>query len=349
MKKLFIILIILILIGCKGTAKTVIIEEEAEAVIEEEMEADEDLSMFIPNPAGDLPVTSFREVWGYVVAGQEASLKRGYPITDVCYFGAEVDMYGSLSKVPDRKKLASFSGKVHLVVVCSSSALTYFTLMPGSPQRSALIKDLISETEKFDGLNIDFENIPQRSAEAFLSFLRELRAGLPANKMLTIALYARVRKLTNDVYDYETIKPIVDRIFIMGYDEHWGGGPAGPVSTIQWCRRVANYSLSAIGTEKLIMGIPLYGRAWASQNHHRALIHTTTEHLKDTHKVTDVKRDNGTPFFDYNANISVKVYYEDEYSISARFVMYKSMNINKIGFWRLGQETLRVWDILRLE
>jgi len=347
-KAFFIIVIAIIIFGCKGTAKSVSVEE-AETENEEEIEVEEDLSMFIPNPAGDLPVTSFREVWGYVIAGQEAALKRGYPITDVCYFGAEVDMYGALSKVPDRKKITTFTGRVHLAVVCQSSALTYFTLMPGSPQRNALIKDLIRETEKFDGLNIDFENIPPRSGEAFLSFLRELRAGLPANKMLTIALYARVRKISNDVYDYETIKPLVDRIFIMAYDEHWGGGPAGPVSTIQWCRRVANYALSVIGTEKLIMGIPLYGRAWASQNHHRALIHTTTERLKNTHNVTDVKRENGTPFFDYDANVSVKVYYEDEYSISARFVMYKSMNINKIGFWRLGQETLRVWDILRIE
>ena len=332
----------LLLIGCRGTAKTIDIEET-------ENEPDEDLSMFIPNPAGDLPVTSFKEVWGYVITGQEAALRKGFPITDVGYFGAEVDMYGALAKVPDRSKLTNFNGRVHLVVVCASNALTYFTLMPGSPQRNALIRDMIAATEKFDGLNIDFENIPPRSADAFLSFLGELRNRLPSGKMLSIALYGRVRKLTNDVYDYEKIAPYVDRVFIMAYDEHWGGGPAGPVSSIQWCRRVASYSLSTIGREKLVMGIPLYGRAWASQHHHRALIHSTTQRLKSTHNVTEVRRENGTPFFDYDATISVKVYYEDEYSISARLVMYKSMGVNAIGFWRIGQEAPRVWDILKVE
>ncbi|MCL2809989.1 MAG: glycosyl hydrolase family 18 protein, partial [Treponema sp.] len=197
-------------------------------------------------------------------------------------------------------------------------------------------------------LNIDFENIPPRSGEAFLSFLRELRAGLPSNKMLTIALYARTRTLANDVYDYEKIKPLVDRIFVMGYDEHWGGGPAGPVSSIRWSRSVAEYSMRVIGPEKLVMGIPFYGRAWVDTNHHRALIHSTTERLINTYNA-QVRRENGIPTFDYVANVSVKVYFEDEISLSTRFEMLKSMNVRAIGFWRIGQETQKVWDILGLE
>ena len=341
MKHIITLLLNILLITCVGTPQTANNENEHHS-------HDEDISVFFPNSSGNLPVTSFREVWGYVIDGQEAALKKGLPITDIGYFGAEVDIYGSLSKLPDRKKLSGFNGKVHLVVVCGGSALTYFTLMPGSPQRRALIADLIKATENYDGLNIDFENIPARSGEAFLSFLRELRAGLP-NKMLTIALYGRVRTVANDVYDYEKIKPYVDRVFIMAYDEHWGGGPAGPVSSIQWCRRVAEHSLRTIGAEKLVMGIPLYGRAWSTPNHHRALIYSSTERLKNSYNITDERRVNGTPAFNYDSNVSVKVFYEDEYSISARLVMYKSMNINAIGFWRIGQETPRVWDILKVD
>jgi spore germination protein YaaH len=135
----------------------------------------------------------------------------------------------------------------------------------------------------------------------------------------------------------------------MAYDEHWGGGTAGPVASIRWCRSVADYSLRVIGQDKLIMGIPFYGRAWVSHNHHRALHYTTTEKLIDTHNVEVIKRENGIPTFDYNANVSVKVYYEDEYSVSARMEMYKSMNINAIGFWRIGQETPKIWSCIQIE
>jgi len=303
----------------------------------------------ISEPGSNLPVTTFREIWGYVITGQEAALRRGLPITDVGYFGAEVNMYGILSNVPNRQNLAAFPGRVHLVVTCGNYALTYFALMPGSEQRRTLIADLIAATRNFDGLNIDFENIPPRSGEAFLSLLRELREGLPRDKMLSVALYARTRVITNDVYDYARISPIVDRVFVMAYDEHWGGGPAGPVSSLRWARSVAEHSLRVIGPEKLVMGIPFYGRAWVDQNHHRALIYPTTRRLIDTFNVTNVRRENGIPTFEYIANVAVRVFFEDVYSLSTRMEMYKSMNVRAIGFWRIGQETPRVWDILRLE
>jgi len=221
--------------------------------------------------------------------------------------------------------------------------------MPGSPQRQELITDLIAAARNFDGLNIDFENIPPRSNDAFLSFMRELRQGLPANKILSICLYGRVRANPNDVYDYAKFVPYVDRIFVMAYDEHWSGSKPGPVSTLSWCRNVAEYSLRIMGADKLVMGIPFYGRAWEDQNHHRAYIYSGIQRLINTHNVTEIKRENGIPTFEYNVTIGVKVYYDDAYSLSARMEMYKSLGVEAIGFWRIGQETPRIWDILKLE
>jgi spore germination protein len=332
----------LLLIQCKSAPKEVKVEVETDPV-------DQEIEVFIHGSEQTPPVTSFKEVWAYVVVGREEFLKKEFPLTDIGYFGAEVDMYGTLSKVPDRKNLPPFDGRVHLVVTCGSSALTYFTLMPGSSQRKNLIADLIDATKNFDGLNIDFESIPPRSGEAFLSFLRELKAGLPKDKIFSIALYARTKTIANDVYDYEKIKPLVDKIFIMAYDERIGRDPPGPVSSIKWCRNVAEYAMRVIGNEKLIMGIPFYGRAWEEKNHHVALLYSSTEKLIETYKVKEIRRENGIPTFDYVANLNVKVYYDDEHSISTRMEMYKSMKIKAIGFWRIGQETPKVWEIIQLE
>jgi len=332
----------LLFIQCKTTPK------ENKVVIETDP-VDKEIEVFIHRSEQTPPVTSFKEIWGYVVVGREEFLSKDFPLTDVCYFGAEVDIYGTLSKVPDRKNLPEFNGKVHLAVICGNTALTYFTLMPGSSQRKALIADLIAATKNYDGLNIDFESIPPRSGEAFLSFLRELKAGLPKDKIFSIALYARTKTIPNDVYDYEKIKPIVDKIFIMAYDERIGKDPPGPVSSIRWCRSVAEYAMRVIGEEKLIMGIPFYGRAWEEKNHHVALIYSSTEKLIETYKVKEIRREKGIPTFDYVANLNVKVYFDDEHSISTRMEMYKSMKIKAIGFWRIGQETPKVWEIIKLE
>ncbi|MDR2730230.1 MAG: glycoside hydrolase [Treponema sp.] len=323
------------------------LEEEAETEAEPEIEIDELPPVIITSAStATLPVTTFNEIWAYVVAGSEAALRRGLPLTDIVYFGAEIDAYGKLADVPRRQNL-SFSGRVHLVVGSSGRALTHFALMPGSSERRTLIADLLAAARNYDGLQIDFENVPARDGEVFLSFLRELRAGL-GDKMFTIALPARTRKIADDVYDYDKIKPIVDRIFVMAYDEHWSGSSPGSVASLQWCRNVANYSLSAIGRDKLVMGLPFYGRAWGDYSPSRALIYNTIAGIIRDENVREIRYENGIPFFNYNKNVSIKVYFEDEKSLSARMEMYKSLNVRAIGFWRLGQETQEVWKILQL-
>jgi spore germination protein YaaH len=294
----------------------------------------------------NLPVTEFGEIWGYVVAGREAALTRGLPLTDVAYFGAEVDSYGSLTDVPRRSNL-NFPARIHLAVACNSRSLTHFVLLADRPERRALINQLLDAARNYDGLQIDFENIPARDGDAFVAFLAELRAGLK-DKMFTIALPARTRKVADDVYDYEKIKPYVDRILIMAYDEHWSGSEPGPVASMDWCRRVAEYTLRVIGPEKLIMGLPFYGRAWGDYSPSRALIYSTIEGIMNEKNVTDISRENEIPVFRYNQDVSIVLYFEDEYSLSARMEMYKSMNVRSIGFWRIGQETLEVWNILKL-
>jgi spore germination protein YaaH len=301
----------------------------------------------LPETGEPLPVSEFPEIWGYVVTGQEAALKSSLPISDVAYFGAGLDTYGTLVGVPSRRSLGNFSGRVHLVVADSSRSLTHFVLVPESRQRQALVADILAAAKNFDGLQIDFENVPPRDGDNFLSFLNELRAGLGDGKALSIALYARTRNV-GDVYDYEKIAPIMDRVIVMAYDEHWSGSAPGPISSLEWGRRVAAYSLNVIGRDKLVMGLPFYGRAWASSNHARALIYDTIQKVARENNVTEIERKDGIPTFRYDATISVTVFFEDEYSLAVRMDMYRNMGVAAIGFWRVGQETQLVWNRLKL-
>ncbi|MDR1239841.1 MAG: glycoside hydrolase [Treponema sp.] len=300
-----------------------------------------------PASEAELPVSSFPEIWGYVVAGRESALSKNLPLSDIGYFGAEIDAYGKLTDVPNPRNIRNFSGRVHLVVACNSRSLTHFVLMEGSAERKALIADLLTAAKNFTGLQIDFEYIPQRDGGAFLSFLGDLRAGL-GGKMFTIALPARTRPVNNDVFDYRKIKPLVDRILVMAYDEHWSASAPGPIASLSWCRRVAEYALAEIGPEKLIMGLPFYGRAWGSTNPSKAYLYSSIKNLLDENHITEIRRENGIPTFNYEVPVKVRVYYEDAFSLSARMELYKALGVRHIGFWRLGQETPVVWKLLRL-
>jgi spore germination protein YaaH len=316
------------------------VEEDESSVIPEELE--------LPPPESDLPVSSFGEIWAYLIDGREQSLKTSYPLTDVGYFGAELDSYGKLVNVPNPKKISFYSGRIHLVVASNGRALTHFALAQGSREREVLIKDLLNAMQGYDGLQIDFEYVPPRDSAVFLSFLGELRAGL-GGKMLTIALPARTRTLQEDAYDYRKILPLVDRILVMAYDEHWSTSAPGPIASMGWCGRVADYALETIGSEKLIMGLPFYGRSWGDINPNRAFMFSGIENIKEAQNISEIERENGIPFFTYETPLEVKVYYEDDYSLSARLEMYRRMGVPSVGFWCLGQETPTIWPLLRLE
>jgi spore germination protein YaaH len=302
----------------------------------------------LPRAAGEpLPVSSFNEIWGYVIAGRETALKADFPLSDAGYFGAELDSYGRLTGVPARRRLSFFSGRVHLVVASSSRSLTHFALEEGSRTRRQLIIDLLEASRPYDGLQIDFENVPARDGDSFTSFLEELKKGL-GRKLLTVALPARTRAIQNDVYDYRKILPLVDRILIMAYDEHWSGSSPGPIASLDWCKNVARYGLETIGAEKLIMGLPFYGRTWG-ENPNRAFFYSGIERIKKENEITEIRRIDGVPSFTYETRVTVTAYYEDAFSLSGKLETYRTMGIKSVGFWSVGQETSEAWSILSLE
>jgi hypothetical protein len=297
---------------------------------------------------GALAVSEFSEVWAYLISGRETALLPDLPVTDIGYFGAEVDSYGNLVYVPQREKIASFAGRVHLVVTCPGYGLTHFMLDPASPGRNALVSQLVKASAAFDGLQIDFENVLARDGDLFLSFLKQLRADLPADKMLTVALPARERVYDNDRYDYAAIAPVVDRLLVMAYDEHWSTSKPGPIASMDWCRRVALHAQSQVPPEKLVMLAPFYGRTWGSENTFRAFFHSGIERIKNENAVQEINRENGIPYFSYEIPITVNVYYEDAVSLTTRLSLYSGMNVMRTGFWCLGQEDPAIWQFIKL-
>jgi spore germination protein YaaH len=131
----------------------------------------------------------------------------------------------------------------------------------------------------------------------------------------------------------------------MAYDEHWSGSEPGPIASLGWCRAVAEHALKTIGPDKLIMGMPFYGRTWGSFNPSRAFFYSGIERIRGENAVDTVDRENGVPFFSYETSITVTVYYEDVYSLALKGSLYRDLGVAAVGFWSLGQEDPRVWNL----
>jgi spore germination protein YaaH len=110
---------------------------------------------------------------------------------------------------------------------------------------------------------------------------------------------------------------------------------------------VAEYALKTIGAEKLIMGMPFYGRSWGSFNPSRAFFHSGIERIRGENAVDLVVRERGVPSFSYETAIAITVYYEDVLSLALKGSMYRDLGVAAVGFWSLGQEDPRVWSCFK--
>lgn len=293
---------------------------------------------------------SFREVWGYLMRGEEKYFIKDAPLTDIFYFSAAVNERGRITTSVNPPFSPVFAGgkqRIHLVISdLTNSSRMHLCLQKKYGVRYHLLKDIISVSSKFDGIQIDFEAVENRDGYAFMTFLRDLKKGLPAGKILSVAVPAK-RIDVNDVYDYEMISKIADRVLVMAYDQHYSTSEPGPVASLKWCREVAAYAAKNIPKKKLIIGLPLYGREWGSRGYSRSIRWTQAyKILERDDAVIEYSIDEGFKVM-YDENMKSTFYCDDIKATKHKLAMYSNYNIG-VGFWRLGMENENLWSIIRV-
>jgi hypothetical protein len=297
-------------------------------------------------PANPPHSPAFKEIWAYLMRGDEKQLTGKEPITSLCYFGASLNTEGRIPGAVARPVIPPDNvskPKIFLVVAeLSNFSLMHFSLDPEYGVTPLLVADICRVSEPFDGVQIDFEAVSRDDSEYFFGFLAELRVRLPAGKTLSVAVPART-KLVSDAYDYTRIAPLVDRLVIMAYDEHWSGSSPGPVASLAWCAKVADYATSAIDNGKIVMGLPLYGRAWQDKKLARALRYEAVQDLAaEKSSQTSYTSDLGA-YFEYSESVLVKVFYDDIRSLIEKLNLYRARDIGSVSFWRIGQGPPELW------
>ncbi len=293
----------------------------------------------------------FRETWGYLMKGEEKYLTGKEPFTDICYFSATIDNSGNL--IGDiTPPVLSINGEIpfrlHLVISeLNNYSRMHYVLKPKSSARKKLIADITQAAKRYDGVQIDFESVPSDDGWHFQLFLRDLKKRMP-KKIISVALPAR-RSTVNDAYNYPAIARIVDRVIIMAYDQHYSTSKPGPVAAKSWSRAVAEFSISKIPPKKLIMGLPLYGRAWQEKRYDKALRFSHIENIIANYNIIKSEDDEYGMRFEFEVPVRVIGYYETAASVMAKLKMYASLGITGVSFWRIGQEDKTLWEQIWLQ
>ncbi len=220
--------------------------------------------------------------------------------------------------------------------------------------RAKLVSGLMEAVSSYsiDGINVDFENIPESYARDYVQFLRELSVACRANGVV-MSIDNYVPMNFNDHYDLTEQGIIADYVVIMGYDEHYAGSEeAGSVASIDYVSNGINNALNEVSADKLINAIPFYTRLWTTEN---GAVSSKALHMSGAQAVIE---ENGVElvwdettcqyygeFTNEDGNLC-QIWNEDARSIEAKLSVMQTANIAGVAEWALGFETADIWDVI---
>ncbi len=100
------------------------------------------------------------------------------------------------------------------------------------------------------GLMMDMEELPRSAQRDYLLFLRQLRRALPRGALLAVTVPA-----DDPDWPLAAYGRVADRVVFMAYDQHWDGGPAGPIAAQDWFVSQVENARRAIGRAKLVVAL----------------------------------------------------------------------------------------------
>ena len=218
-------------------------------------------------------------------------------------------------------------------------------------RRSRHVQQLVSVVvhDGWNGIDIDYENLPAADAANYLGFLRQLGVELHrAGKLLTVAVPAKTTDgddPTTQAYDYRAIGAIADEIRVMAYDHAWETSPPGPVAPITWVAHVLDYARHTIPPSKLMLGIAAYGYDWVG-NRGVSLSADAAAALAASHHA-DLRWDasSESEWYRYTAaGREHTVWFENAAAMIQKTRLARSARIRGIVVWELGGEDPTFWN-----
>ncbi|EEQ58873.1 SH3 domain protein [Clostridiales bacterium 1_7_47FAA] len=226
------------------------------------------------------------------------------------------------------------------------------TLMSSTSTRRKLIENLMKEADTygFDGFNLDFESLKAEAGPHYVQFVRELSVSC-RQKGLVLSVDNYVPSSYSAFYNRREQGIVADYVIIMGYDEHYAGGEAGPVASISYVKDGIGNTLKEVPKEKVINAVPFYTRVWTvneGKTTSKAYgIVDARQWVADNH--VELAWDEGLGLSygsTVNGNGEQYIWMEDEKSMALKIGLVKDFDLAGVACWKLGFESSDIWDIV---
>ncbi|MCB9764595.1 MAG: hypothetical protein H6739_32775 [Alphaproteobacteria bacterium] len=305
----------------------------------------------LPAPLPDVWVYGYLPYW---VGGlDDVPWER---MTHVALFDVALESDGSISgtsfwdaNAADAVEQGAAHGvKIHLTVTCFSNSVMG-AVLPDPTRRARAVQELadLVNGAGAHGVSVDFEGMDYDYKQDLVDFVAELAAAVEEVTVATPAVDWQ------GAYDYDELAFASSGLFIMGYGYHWSGGNPGPIAplygedpwsdyALDWS--VADYRSSGAPDDKIILGLPLYGRNWPTTDNSVpgsatgsgsavVMVDAVDDGAQYGRRYDDVTE---TPYAFPDA--THQLWYDDTESVAAKVGYAVDEGLLGVGFWALGYD-----------
>lgn len=220
--------------------------------------------------------------------------------------------------------------------------------------RDALVNNLITQaiTLGLDGINVDLESIPKEAKDGYIEFIRELSLKCENNNIiLSVDNYVPTEYTAH--YNRAEQAKYADYVIIMGYDEHYVGGPtAGSTASKNFVKDGVENTLKVVPAEQVILGMPFYCRLWRTQPDGNLTsvaygLVGAQELVKGRGLSPQWDDETSQNYVEYKGgDDTYQMWLEDETSLEWKLKYMDEYKLAGASYWRLGFENDSIWTLI---
>ena len=214
-------------------------------------------------------------------------------------------------------------------------------------KKQRVIDDVIKilQRDSFVGVNVDFEELQEKTNEKLVDFQKDLYEQLHAKHLLVTQDVIPF----NEDYNFKELSKYNDYIFLMAYDQYSDASGPGPIAHQKWIEGAVDAAVKNIPIQKLILCLAAYGYDWRLGKEMSARTVSYQEALftaKDEEATIDFDNDSYDLKYDYDDedNVRHQVQFTDAATIFNALRFATEYGLPGTAIWRLGDEDPRVWD-----
>ncbi len=213
--------------------------------------------------------------------------------------------------------------------------------------RAARIEEITAflEENKFQGLTIDFEEVPPAAQMNLRRFLTELSAAFAPHKYVIVLAVP----FDDGSWPYATYAGIADYMLLMAYDQHWEDGPPGSIAGQSWFEVTLDKRMETLDPERTIIAIGSYGYDWVQGQAAQDLtFEEAVLSARDSEADIDFDPETNNPHFSFIEDNGQRhdVWFLD--GVTGFNEIHAADVYEPAGYalWRLGSEDPSIWSVL---